>query len=157
MKQGLYEQILITVTANELNDLEPDLFTVGKENLDAEEARKLLAHYISMVTRRALKLVREQISDDAQAVLAQIRACNELITTLRTSLDQQELEARKIDEQGEVLTYVYSKLNHIRGIKDDKILRPVTPLSQSSLFTGSHSEPNMLSELKHEIVTSDRN
>jgi superfamily II DNA or RNA helicase len=156
MKQGLYEQILNTLTINELKDLNLDVFTVGKEALDVEEARKLLAHYISLVTRRGLKLVREQISDDQEAVLAQIRICNELIATMRSSLGQQELEDFKIDEQGEILTYVYSKLNHIRGIKDDKIIRPVTPLSQSSLFTGSHSEPNMLSELKHEIVTSDR-
>jgi superfamily II DNA or RNA helicase len=156
MKLGLYEQILNTVTSNELKDLNLDLFSVGKEALDVEEARKLLAHYISLVTRRALKLVREQNSDDQDAVLAQIRICNELIATMRTSLGQQELEDYRIDEQGEVLTYVYSKLNHIRGIKDDKVIRPVTPLSQSSLFTGSHAEPNMLSELQHEIVTSDR-
>jgi hypothetical protein len=109
MKLGLYEQILNTVTTNELLDLNPDLFTVGKEALDVEEARKLLAHYISLVTRRALKLVREQNSDDQDAVLAQIRICNELIATMRISLGQQELEDYRIDEQGEILTYIYSK------------------------------------------------
>lgn len=156
MKLGLYEQILNTVTTNELKVLDLDLFTIGKEALDVEDARKQLAHYISLITRRALKLVREQSSDDQEAVLAQIRVCNELIETMRTSLGQQELEDFRIDEHGEVLTYVYSRLNHISGIKDVKIIRPVTPISQSSLFTGSHAEPNMLSELKHEIVTSDR-
>lgn len=51
MKLGLYEQILNTGTTNELKDLNPDLFTVGKEALDVEEARKLLVHYISMVQK----------------------------------------------------------------------------------------------------------
>ncbi|GAB2690963.1 hypothetical protein GCM10027018_08310 [Paenibacillus thermoaerophilus] len=156
MKQGLYEQILNTITVNQLNALDPTLYAIGKESLDAEEARKLLSNYISTVTRKALKTLREQIRDDREAILMQIRTCNELIATLRTKLGQQELDAFKIDEHGEVLTYVYSKLNHIRGIKEEKVIRPVTPLAQSSLFTGSHAEPNMLNELKHEIVTSDQ-
>ncbi|MCZ4152177.1 hypothetical protein BZG21_48215, partial [Escherichia coli] len=62
----------------------------------------------------------------------------------------------QLDEQGEVLTHVYSKLNSIRAVKESKILRPETPLSQSSLFTGAKSEPSMLLELQKEIVTSDR-
>jgi superfamily II DNA or RNA helicase len=155
MKQGLYEQIINNITSQQLAALDPELYEIGRESLDAEEARKMLSNYLAMVTRRALKVVREQSSDE-EAVLAQIRTCNEIIDTLKNTLGQQEYNELQLDEQGEVLTYVYSKLNHIRGIKDEKVLRPVTPLSQSSLFTGSHAEPNMLHELKREIVTADR-
>jgi superfamily II DNA or RNA helicase len=155
MKQGLYEQLINKLTKDQLSILDPSLFQIGKELMDPEEARKLLSTYISAVTRRALKIVRE-VSDDDEAVLAQVRTCNEIISTLRISLDDEELDGWKLDEQGEILTFVYSKLNHIRGFKDEKVVRPATPLSQSSLFTGAHSEPNMMSELRHEIVTSDR-
>ena len=155
MKQGLYEQIINKITSQQLSTLDMDLYEVGREPLDAEEARKMLSNYLAMVTRRALKIVREQSSDE-EAVYAQIRTCNEIIDTLKNTLGQDEYNELQLDEQGEVLTYVYSKLNHIRGIKEEKVLRPVTPLSQSSLFTGSHAEPNMLHELKREIVTSDR-
>ncbi|GGE00162.1 DUF3427 domain-containing protein [Paenibacillus nasutitermitis] len=155
MKQGLYEQLINKLTRDQLAALDPSLFQIGTERLDSEEARKLLSTYISAVTRRALKIVRE-MTDDDEAVLAQVRICNEMISTLRNSLDDEDLNEWKLDEQGELLTFVYSKLNHIRGIKDAKVLRPATPLSQSSLFTGAHSEPNMMSELQHEIVTSDR-
>ena len=34
--------------------------------------------------------------------------------------------------------------------------RPVTPLSQSSLFTGSALEPSLIQELKAEILSADR-
>ncbi|MUT65719.1 DUF3427 domain-containing protein [Paenibacillus sp. NEAU-GSW1] len=157
MNLGLYEQIINNLTKKQLAELDPELYEIGKEVLDAEEARKLLSNYLAMVTRRALKAVREQNSnDDEEAIFAQVRTCNEIIATLKDSLGYNEYEELKLDEQGEVLTYVYSKLNHIRGVRADKVQRPTTPLSQSSLFTGSHSEPNMMSELKQEIVTSDR-
>ncbi|NOU99513.1 DEAD/DEAH box helicase [Paenibacillus planticolens] len=155
MKQGLYEQIVNNITMKQLSVLDPALYEIGKEQLDAEEARKLLSNYLASVTRRALRAVREQSSDE-EAVLAQVRTCNEIIATLKEALGQEEYNELQLDEQGEVLTYVYSKLNHVRGIKNEKVLRPATPLSQSSLFTGSHSEPNMMNELKHEIVTADR-
>ncbi|MBP1933235.1 hypothetical protein J2Z37_003248 [Ammoniphilus resinae] len=138
MKQGLYEQIINRDTMNQLSTLDPS-YEIGKEPMDAEEARKLLSNYISTVTRWALKLIREQ-TPDVEAVLAQIRACNEIISTLKNNLGEEELEQLKVDEQGEILTHVYSKINSIRGITGEKVLRPATPLSQSSLFTGAHSD-----------------
>lgn len=158
MKQGLYEQLINQLTVKQLAGLDSSAFEIGKERLDVEEARKLLSNYIALVTRRALKLVREQsnASNDEGLILAQVQTCNEMIATLKSSLGQEECDLLKLDEQGEVLTYIYSKINHIRSFKDEKVIRPATPLSQSSLFTGAHSEPNMLHELKHEIATSDR-
>lgn len=155
MKQGLYEQIINNLTRRQLLTLDGSLYEIGIEPLDAEEARKVLSNYLGTVIRRALKIIRESSNDD-EALLLQVRACNEIIATLRNTLDNEELREWQLDEQGEVLTYVYSKLNHIRGIKESKVHRPTTPLSQSSLFTGSHSEPNMMSELKAEIITSDQ-
>ncbi|SDF33519.1 Helicase conserved C-terminal domain-containing protein [Fontibacillus panacisegetis] len=154
MEQGLYEQIINNITSQQLDELDPEMYDVGKEKLDAEEARKLLSTYLAAVTRRALKVVREQ-SEDHEAVLAQVRTCNEIMGALKDTLGEDEYNELRLDEQGEVLTYVYSKLNHIRGLKEQKVLRPATPLSQSSLFTGSHAEPNMMHELQREIVTSD--
>src|SRR5699024_746731 len=46
--------------------------------------------------------------------------------------------------------------NNIRSVKDESPVRPVTPISESSLFTGSKSEPNMLNELRNEILSSDQ-
>ncbi|WP_379135244.1 DUF3427 domain-containing protein [Paenibacillus sp. sgz500958] len=155
MKQGIYEQIINNITRQQLESLDPGVYDIGKEPLDAEEARKLLTSYLATVTRRALKVVREA-SDDKEAVVAQIRICNDIIATLRDAMGPEEYKELQLDEQGEVLTHIFSKINHIRAFKNEKVARPATPLSQSSLFTGAHSEPSMLHELKQEILTSDR-
>lgn len=61
----------------------------------------------------------------------------------------------KIEEEGEVLTSIYSRINSVRSIRKGETIRPVTPISQSSLFTGSNYEPNMMGELKKEILSAD--
>jgi superfamily II DNA or RNA helicase len=156
LKQGIYEEIITQKLKNELTDLDIETFDIGKEQIDVEEARKLLSSYISLVTRRALKFVREKDNQNShQALINQIRTCNEIITTLSESLDEEEFHQLRIDEEGEVLTSIYSRINSIRSIQKGEVIRPVTPLSQSSLFTGSYYEPNMMGELKREILTSD--
>ncbi|WP_211748453.1 DEAD/DEAH box helicase [Paenibacillus sp. Marseille-Q4541] len=156
MKQGLYEQVINQITNLQLDELNTNEYTIGREGMDPEEARLILSSYISIVTRKALKMVREQISDNKEALLAQIRACNDMIITLKNNLDEREFDDLQISEQGEVLTHIYSKINTIRAVKDIKELRPVTPMSQSSLFTGSKAEPELMNELKHEIISADR-
>lgn len=105
MKQGIYEQLINTITRQEISALDPDVYNIGTEKLNAEEARKLLSTYLAAVTRRALKIVREQ-TEDKTAVLAQIRTCNEIIATLKGTLGEEEYNELQLDEQGEVLTYV---------------------------------------------------
>ncbi|WP_026573716.1 DEAD/DEAH box helicase [Bacillus sp. UNC438CL73TsuS30] len=156
LKQGIYEEIITQKLKNDLNGLDISTYDIGKESIDVEEARKLLSSYISLVTRKALKFVRDNESNDQQALINQIKTCNEIITTLSDRLDEEEFRELKIEEEGEVLTSIYSRINSIRSIQKGEIVRPVTPLSQSSLFTGSNYEPNMLGELKKEILTSDK-
>lgn len=155
LKEGIYEDIITKKIKDDLLLIQEDTFDIGKEPLDVEEARKILSTYISIVTRRALKYIRENDTDDHIALLNQIKTCNSIIELLSQKLDEDEFESLKIEENGEILTHIYSKLNSVKSIKKEEIIRPVTPLSQSSLFTGSSYEPNMLGELKKEILTSD--
>lgn len=155
LKEGIYEDIITKRIKDDLLLIQEDTFDIGKEPLDVEEARKILSTYISIVTRRALKYIRENDSDDHIALLNQIKTCNSIIELLSQKLDEDEFDSLKIEENGEILTHIYSKLNSVKSIKKEEIIRPVTPLSQSSLFTGSSYEPNMLGELKKEILTSD--
>lgn len=156
LKEGLYEEIINQKIKKDLSTFNLNTYEIGKERMDAEEARKLLSSYISAVTRRALKFIREKNeSDNSQSILDQIKTCNEIISILSERLDEEEFKTLKIDEEGEVLTSIYSKMNSIRSVRKGEVIRPVTPISQSSLFTGSSYEPNMLGELKKEILTSD--
>jgi superfamily II DNA or RNA helicase len=155
LKQGIYEEIINRKLKGQLTELGINNYDINKEQIDVEEARKLLSSYISQVTRKALKFVRENESNDEQALLSQIQTCNEIISILSDRLDDEEFRQLKIEEEGEVITSIYSQINSIRSIKPGEVIRPVTPLSQSSLFTGSNYEPNMLGELKKEILTAD--
>ncbi|MCM2534106.1 DUF3427 domain-containing protein [Neobacillus pocheonensis] len=155
LKQGIYEEIINQKLKDELIGLDINKYDIGKEQIDVEEARKLLSSYISVVTRKALKFVRDNESDDQLALINQIRTCNEIISILSERLDEEEFRQLRIEEEGEVLTSIYSRINSIRSIQKGEVIQPVTPLSQSSLFTGSNYEPNMLGELKKEILTSD--
>ncbi|MBF8984095.1 DUF3427 domain-containing protein [Lutibacter sp. B2] len=155
IKTGIYEEIINKKLKKELAGLNIDCYEIEKEYIDVEEARKTLASYISFITRKALKYVRDNKADDKEALLDQIITCNDIISALSKRLDKEEFEALKIAEEGEVLTSIYSRINNIRSIKNEKNIRPITSISQSSLFTGSHYEPSMLGEIKREIISSD--
>ena len=154
VQQGIYEEIINQKLKNELTNLD-STFDIGKEPIDVEEARKILSSYISSVTRRALKFVRENENDDRTALSNQIRMCNSIISILSKELDEEEFSSLQIAEEGEVLTHIYTKINSVKSIGKVDVVRPVTPMSQSSLFTGSNYEPSMLGELKKEILTAD--
>lgn len=139
-----------------LDELDPEKNDIEIEDLDVEESRKKLATYISYVTRKALTYVREKGGKDSKDILMrQIKLCNLIIDKLHDALPEEELKRLKLVEEGEVLASIYSKLNSVRTVKNGKTLRPITPISESSLFTGSSSEPNMMNELKKEILTSN--
>lgn len=155
LKEGIYEEIINSKLKKQLEELSIDYYEIGKENIDVEEARKVLSSYISEVTRRALRYARENASDDKEALLSQIRTCNDVISILSDRLDGDEFDKLKISEEGEILTSVYAKINSLKSIKKESVIRPITPISQSSLFTGSNYEPNMLGELQKEILSCD--
>lgn len=118
LKQGIYEEIINQKLKQEMRDLDITTFDIGKEKLDVEEARKLLSSYISLVTRKALRFVRDnEKSDPKQAIVDQIRICNDIIRTLSERLDDEEFSRLQIEEEGEVLTSIYSRLNSARSLK----------------------------------------
>lgn len=88
LKQGIYEEIITQKLKDDLSHLELGKFDVEKEKIDVEEARKLLSSYISTITRKALKFVRDNEKDDRVALLNQIQTCNDIITILSERLDQ---------------------------------------------------------------------
>lgn len=156
IKDGVYEQVIYEDLKNKLKELDLDKYILEKETIDVEEAKTILTSYISSVVKKCLRFIRENNKqNDKEALLSQIKACNELIKSLSKIADEKNIAGLKIDEEGEMLTALYSKINSIKAVKETKAVRPVTPLSQSSLFTGSKQEPDMMSEIKKEILCCD--
>ncbi|WP_404989127.1 DEAD/DEAH box helicase [Clostridium culturomicium] len=155
MKQGLYEAVINEDILKQLEALKEDEFIIDKENIDKEEAKVILSGYIERVIRRALNYIRDKEKEKDQKLIKQIEACNEIISILSRVSNEEDLKEYRIDERGEILTALYSKINNNRTVTREKAVRPATPLSQSSLFTGAALEPNMLGELNKEIVSCD--
>lgn len=156
IKEGVYEELINKELKEKLKELSLDKYLIEKESLDVEEAKSILSAYISSVVKKALRFIRENNKNsDKDALLFQIKACNELIESLSKLSEGSNIEKFKIEEDGEVLRALYSKINSIRAVRENKVIRPITPLSQSSLFTGSSQEPNMMNEIKKEILCCD--
>lgn len=155
MKQGVYEQVINSEILEQLNNLEQENFLIDKILIDNEEAKAILSQYIAQVIRKSLNYIRDKEKEDGDKLLKQIEACNEIIDILSKVSNEDDINKYEIDKNGEMLVALYSKVNNKRGITKEKAIRPVTPLSQSSLFTGASLEPNMLSELNKEILSCD--
>lgn len=136
--------------------MEQETCEIEMDQLDLEESRVKLAAYISYITRKALTYIREDVKvNEKEVLMRQIRLCNDVIDKLSESLPEEDFKGLHIEEEGQVLSSIYSTLNNARSMKKGKALRPISSISENSLFTGSSVEPNMLNELKKEIVTSN--
>lgn len=155
LKQGIYEQVINNEIITELENIDINSILISKENIDTEEAKVILSQYIEVVIRKSLNYIRDKEKDDDDKLLRQIEVCNKIINILAKESNEEDVKKYKIDESGELLTSLYLKINNKRAISNGKAVRPITSISQSSLFTGSIMEPNMLSELNREILSCD--
>ena len=161
LPEGIYEQIVNTRIRSEIEQIDPEQYDIGLEELQADDARRVLTIYLSYVIQKGLHYVRDQYpssSDGEQeALLAQIRLCNDIIREIADHTQEPDFEDNLILEKGEVLTSLYNKLNTARSITKRKdAIRPETSIVENALFTGSRNEPSMLSELKKEIISADQ-
>lgn len=157
LKDGIYEQIVNTRINRELEQLEKTKYGYELEKLEADDARRILTIYISYVINEGLLYLRDEYpaSKDDDALLAQIKLCNDIVREIAEHTDEPDFQDSIILEKGEVLTSLYNKMNSARSINNQKVNRPKTSIVENALFTGSKNEPNMLEELKREVLTSD--
>ena len=148
MKTGLYEKPINKKLNKALAEL-TDNFNVEKEQIDSEEAAGILSKYVKKVVERSLNNISE--SDDGLA--KQIELVNKIIGAIKENTSEGIANDLEIAEDKQLLS-VTDKTNTIQAINDKvKVIRPVTSIAQSSLFTGAVHEPQMFSELKKEIFS----
>lgn len=145
LQNGLYEQIINKGLEEELSQSDQFIDTAP---IDTAEAAKVLAKYIAELTEKGLL----QIQDHGGDVQEQIALANRLIRIIRSD-DDFEMDRESVSERAEqLLALADRKSMAVRK----SVIRPETSIAQSSLFTGAVHEPQMYSELKKEIVSSDR-
>lgn len=150
MKPGLYEQIINNQLHTELNEIADDCKHLQK--VDSAEASKVLSSYVAGLLQQKMDSIYESSGEDA--LDHQIEYVNRVIGLL----DDDDKEGKKIEQSGEQLLSVVNKNDErlLLGKKAKDIIRPETSIAFSSLFTGAVREPQMLTELKKEIVSADR-
>lgn len=145
MKPGLYEQIINKQMNEELQSVPEECR--HQEKVDSAEASRVLATYAAELMKRKMDAIYESSGD-------QIAYINKVIG----AMDVETEEELQIEHPGEQLLNLLSEKDEQRllGKKAKDALRPETSMAYSSLFTGAAREPQMLTELKKEIVSADR-
>ncbi|MDU3803968.1 DEAD/DEAH box helicase [Paraclostridium bifermentans] len=146
IKKGIYEQVISNKIHEELK-IREDEINIFKEEIEKEEAKVILSKYLQEVTKKSLNLIKNK------DINKQIEVCNQIINYLSEQVEDKEIKVNNIHKDGEILLSVEEKINKSK-IKNNNI-RPITPISQSYLFTNSNNEPDLISELKREILSSD--
>lgn len=152
-QQGLYEQLINKLILSKLNELDRNKFYIKETEIDKSEAASVLSQYLVEVIRFALNLIS---GDDS--IEKQIELSNKIIYFLRTELKNEEFDDDLIATEAKILSAIFSKID-VRFSDFEKHLKEITPytrLSQSELFTGNNAGISLESEIKKEILSSDK-
>jgi len=140
MERGLYEQI-----ADQELEAAPEAL-VGRyqaQRLDEGDSHAVLAEHIAHLLTQVLR--RQPAQDRLQH---QVALCNRLVSVLSESDATVEPGAQTLP--GDV-----RRLLSVHG-EEPAPPRPDTPLSETSLLTGTRTDPSLVSQLKRELASANR-
>jgi superfamily II DNA or RNA helicase len=153
MNQGIYEELVTKLVNFKLNELDKNTFNIKTTTIDKAEASQLLSRHLSQTIQQAFTLIK---GDDNLG--RQIEITNKLILFLKEELKNEKFDGDLIEVEGKILKAVFSKIdNHFSDL--DLRLKEITPytrLTHSDLFTGGNSSISLESELRKEILSSDK-
>ncbi|TVR76542.1 MAG: DUF3427 domain-containing protein, partial [Chitinophagaceae bacterium] len=153
MNQGIYEELVTQLVSQKISELDKDAFFINKTKIDKEEASTFLAKHLSATIKNALNLIKGENQLDLQ-----IKIANKIILFLKEELKKEAFNDDLISIEGEILKAVFSKIDaHFTDF--DLHLKEITPytrLTHSELFTGGNANISLESELKKEILSSNR-
>ena len=153
LKQGLYEQLINRMIGGEIKKAEEKNMYVDVAPVDTGEASKVLSQYLTEIIEKGLDNVR----DNGGSLADQIALVNRLVDAVKIETREDSFGDMSVDRQAEQLLALFDKQDSILAVNEKaQIVRPVTSLAHSSLFTGAVREPQLGSELKKEIASCDR-
>lgn len=153
LHEGLYEQLINKLVSAKLKELDRKVYYVSETPIDSERASIFLSQYLSGVIRIALDSLT-----DLSSVEKQIELSNKIIKLLQSELNNTDFSDDLIATEAQLLSAVFKKID-AKFSDFDKYLKEVTPytrLSQSELFTGNNAGISLESEIKKEILSSNR-
>jgi superfamily II DNA or RNA helicase len=138
---GIYEALL-DENLKSLLQQHPELRSVF-EKIDPEEEPARYAAFLSRVLEKALRLEEDPA--------ARLRLCNEIIERIAGNPSTRFLQGKRLVAADKSLLVEIIPPNYANG----GILRPDTALVESSLFTGSPADPQLVHELGKEMRSAD--
>jgi superfamily II DNA or RNA helicase len=153
MIQGIYEELVTQMVSQNIARLDRNLFYINTSALDKEEAAAVLAKHLSQTIKTALNYVKGENQLEQQIAIA-----NKIILVLKEELNREEFGADLIAIEGEILKAVFTKVDaHFADFNLHlKEITPYTRLTYSELFTGGNVGLSLESELKKEILSSNK-
>ncbi|SFF80505.1 DUF3427 domain-containing protein [Neptunomonas qingdaonensis] len=149
---GIYEQLITQLIEKRLDR---DKFYVGERALVSSEASIWLSRFLANI----LEFVISSVPSGENQLHEQITLSNQLLMWLKDKIqDTDFIEENLLDCQGKILTALYELENPIAADlkKHVEEIFPLTGLTQSELFCGSNAGLSLESELKREILSSDK-
>ncbi len=141
---GLYEEVLTKGIEAKLADLgDPRLVTLAP--VDAKESHAVLAQYLERLIATSLAVHR-----GAEAADKKRRLVERIIASRVDSVDDGDASSLSIATPFQRLLAIYESEN------SPTLDRPDSPLSRSTLFTGTRLDASLGSQLRKEIATCDR-
>jgi superfamily II DNA or RNA helicase len=157
MQTGIYEELVTKLVKQRIDRLPDDQYYINRVKLDKEEAATLLARHLSQTIKTALSFVKGD-GDSTSKIEQQIDIANKIIHFLKDELNQAEFEGDLVEKEGEILNAVFNRVDSHFSDLDLRLkeITPYTRLTHSELFTGGNVGLSLDSELKKEILSSDR-
>ncbi len=151
LKDGLYEQVINNKLDTELAGYTDKLSKTA--SIDKAEASKVLSKYLTEVVEKGL----DNIIDNGGDITSQVELVNKIVSIIKDETKENDFSEMSVAERAEQLLSLFDKKNSLLALNEKaEIVRPETSIAQSSLFTGAIHEPQMYTELKKEIVSSNR-
>jgi HKD family nuclease len=153
MIEGIYEQLITKLVASKLEELEARQYYIKEVALDKEEAAQVLSKHLNSTIGYALSLVKGE-----HAIDNQIKIANKIIQVLKDEISIDLIDDDLVETEGRILKAVFAKTDaHFSDLELHlKEITPYTRLTHSELFTGGNVGLSLESELKKEILSSDR-
>jgi len=149
MKKGIYEKTISSKIATLLNNLSEDLLHEEKK-IDTAELPTKLSRYVHDSVLKCfdrLKSIDEVTKEKRQLMLA-----NELFEVMAKYSNDSDFIDEKISETSAPKELTAIKSN---SVFKKHLIRPITSLAESTLFTGSSNEPSLGSEIAKEILSAN--
>jgi superfamily II DNA or RNA helicase len=153
MNQGIYEELVTQLVSKKIAEIDINNFQYQFANIDKAEASIILSKHIA----NAVSLALRQLTGE-HAIQKQIELANKIIILIKDELNDEEFGENLVEVEGKILKAIFAKVdNHFADF--DHYLKEITPytrLTQSELFTGGNTGLSLESELKKEILSSNR-